>query len=183
MLRKIEASSWKSPRGSCSPHREEYFPWFSVKKERCVRREKIWQLWRQGGCCVCCDGRYIGFWWMVCVLLDGGSMNGSVAGHRPPDAHNPVVCGAFCVFVSILLLYFCTYLGFVQGRRPPAHARRSCLWCVFYTTIVLLYVPLFCARSPAAGDCTSKLFVVRFWGLCLSNYATFVHTPFSMSFV
>ena len=152
-----------------------------------MRREKYGNSGVRGVVvCAVMVGRYIGFWWMVCVLrtaLDGGSMNGSVAGHRPPDAHNPVVCGAFCVFVSILLLYFCTYLGFVQGRRPPAQARRSCLWCVFFTTIVLLYVPLFCARSPAAGDCTSKLFVVRFWGLCLSNYATFVHTPFSMSFV
>ena len=82
----------------------------------------------------------------MCAALDGGSMNGSVAGHRPPYAHNPVVCGVFCVFVSILLLYFCTYLCFVQGRRPPAIAHRSCLWCVFgdcvYQTMLLLYIPL-----------------------------------------
>ena len=113
----------------------------------CILREegmlceegKIWQFWCQGGCCVCCDGKYIRFWWMVCVLLDGGSMNES-------GAHNPVVCGAFCVFVSILLLYFCTYLGSVRGRRPPAGAHCSCLWCVLrvciYQTMLLLYIPL-----------------------------------------
>ena len=142
---------------------------------------KIWQFWHQGGClCAVMVGRYIGFWWMVCVLrtaLDGVSMNGSVSGHRPPDAHNPVVCGALCVFCLsyyctfvhtlvlskvagrrpmrvavvcgaffLLLLYFCTYLCFVQGHRPPAIAHQSCLWCVFgdcvYQTMLLLYIPL-----------------------------------------
>ncbi len=39
-----------------------------------------------------------------------------VAGRQP--VRIAVVCDAFC----ILLLYFCTYLCFLQGHRPPAIA-------------------------------------------------------------
>ena len=41
-----------------------------------------------------------------------------------------------------------------------------------YPTIVLLYIPWFCPRSPAAGPCASQLFVVRFF----YYYCTFVRT-------
>ena len=68
---------------------------------------------------------------MVCVLLDGGSMNES-------GAHNPVVCGAFCVFVSILLLYFIYTLVMSKVVDcQPVHIAVGCDTCLGFVSIKL----------------------------------------------